>query len=265
VIDDSASPAVLTTATDPPEPAGRAPAYDTHRFWLTFADDWLREVHALRRPGRRDDLTSRLLAGTRPQPETVITVYRDPDDAAVPVMAEWLLNLWWQRWGSPPMLAYGFWWPPPVGYASYGGQLPVRLRQTGRNAQGDPVWDEWRLCRDMALTVLDAHARRESVEPGTDPPAWESRLTLRTAERYPSWPPAGPGPREVLTMWMDDRIKHDGHARTRVLHEDYRAWCEARGHEPADETAFGTMLTGEGYPSYKSGGQMHRRLSLLPA
>lgn len=215
-----------------PSPGLRGPAYDNHRFWLGFSDDWLREVHASR-PERQDCPGPRV---------PLIVAYRDRPDAQL-LMAEHLLDLWRQRWGAPPMLVFGYWWDSRCG----------------------AVREEWALCTSMALAVMGQRARLEEVPPGADPPPWEDRLTLRTAERYPAWPPAVPGPLDAVRAWLDDRAKPAGRTRTRELHFDYEAWCQARGRTAADEAGFGALLARLGYPSYKSGGTMHRRLSLLPA
>lgn len=227
--------------------------YTTHRFWLGKADTWIREVNYN-------------LQSPKPVPGgTAYAVFADPGDGS-PLMAESLLNLWLGRWGAPPMLLYGHYWPPTAQLHSIGQRDRQLDSQLTPSTYGSPYrWLDWRECVDMTLGVMRACGRVEIAPPGTLPPVVNDRLTLRTTECYPSWPLPGPAPREIVIQWRDDRAKESGRTRTRILHEDYRAWCEARGYDPQDETGFGTMLTDQGYPSYKTNGQMHRRLSLLPA
>jgi hypothetical protein len=199
-------------------------------------------------PRRYDLLVPHPVQGSpdRILPQELTGLHTDRYDRAGISRAEDALRDSWQRYGTGARAA-------GAGCADTGGMLMAeQLIEIWRRWWIDPT-RHWEQQDYFARVVLSGHLV-------TDP---HGMLILHGEQRYPPPQPL-PQAGEVIAMWLAERTEPGGRTRGRVLHEDYQAFCQARGWTPLNEIQFGVRLTELGWPSRRSGG-MIRDLTLLPA
>lgn len=200
-------------------------------------------------PTRYDLLVPHPVEGSpdRILPQELTGLPTDRYDRAGISRAEDALRDSWQRYGTSARAA-------GAGCADAGGQMLMaeQLIEIWRRWWIDPT-RHWEQQDYFARIVLSGHLV-------TDP---HGALILHGEQRYPP-PQQQPQAGEVITTWLAERTEPGGRTRGRVLHEDYQAFCQARGWTPLNEIQFGVRLTGLGWPSRRSGG-MIRDLTLRDA